>query len=352
MVNGFVARLLTRLGKLCLLAVVLGALALFYVHIYFQTPVALEAEEQSVTIAAGSSLRHIADGLADHGLIRHRAMFIAYVTWWRPGPHLQAGEYALRASMSPEQMVDILRQGKVRHHALTIPEGLTVRDMAAIVAEQQFGDAATIRALMTDDAFIASLNLETPSLEGYLFPDTYHLPRSISEKALLTLMVDTMRANYTEEIAARAEQLGLTQHEVLTLASLIEKEAQVDDERPLISAVYHNRLRKGMRLQCDPTVIYALGERFDGNIRKQDLKIDSPYNTYRYAGLPPGPIANAGWRSLEAAVNPAQTDDLYFVATGTKGRHKFSRTLKAHNRAVQQYLRKLKSQGRKSQSQN
>ncbi|ETX08015.1 endolytic transglycosylase MltG [Candidatus Entotheonella palauensis] len=342
--KGVVARLLKRLVKLCMLAAMLGALALFYLQIYFQTPAAPEAEEQTVTIAAGSTLRQIADGLANHGLIRHRAMFIAYVTWWQPGPHLQAGEYILRASMSPAQIADTLRQGKVRHYSLTIPEGLTVREIAAIVAEQQFGDAATIRTLMTDAAFIASLDLETASLEGYLFPDTYHLPRSISEKALLTLMVDTLRKNYTNEIAARAEQLGLTQHKVLTLASLIEKEAQVDDERPLISAVYHNRLRKGMRLQCDPTVIYALGERFDGNIRKRDLQIDSPYNTYRYAGLPPGPIANAGRRSLEAAVNPAPADYFYFVATGSNGQHKFSRTLQEHNRAVQQYIRKMKSQ--------
>jgi UPF0755 protein len=343
-VNGLVTRLVTCLGKLCILAVVLVALALFYLQIYFQTPAAPEAAEQTVTIAAGTSLRRIADGLADHGLIRHRTMFIAYVKWWRPGPHLQAGEYALRASMSPEQIVEILRQGKVRQYALTIPEGLTVREIAAMVAERQFGDAAILQTLTSDPAFIASLNLDTPSLEGYLFPETYHLPHNIGEKALLTLMVDTLRLNYTDEIAARAKQLGLTQHEVLTLASLIEKEAQVDDERPLISAVYHNRLRKGMLLQCDPTVIYALGERFDGTIHKRDLQIDSPYNTYRYAGLPPGPIANAGRRSLEAAVNPAPVDYVYFVATGTKGRHQFSRTLQEHNRAVQLYISKMQSQ--------
>ena len=342
--NGVVARLCKRAGKLCLLALALGALALFYIQIYFQTPAAPLAEAQTVTIAAGATLRQIADGLAEHGLIRHRAMLIAYVKWWRPGPHLQAGEYVLRASMSPAQIVDNMRQGKVRHHALTIPEGLTVRQIAALAAERQFGDAAMIGELASDAAFIASLHIEAPSLEGYLFPDTYLLPRSISAKALLTLMVNTLRANYTSDIAAKAEQLGLTQHEALTLASLIEKEAQVDDERPLISAVFHNRLRRGMRLQCDSTVIYALGERFDGNIRKQDLEIDSPYNTYRYAGLPPGPIANAGRRSLEAAVNPAAVDYIYFVATGSNGRHTFSRTLEAHNRAVQQYIQKMKTQ--------
>jgi UPF0755 protein len=343
-VNSYMARLFRRLGKLCSLAVVISALALFYLHIYFQTPAAPDAQEQLVTVASGTSLRQIADGLADHGLIRHRLMLIAYVRWWAPGPHLQAGEYDLSASMSPEQIVDILRQGKVRHYALTIPEGLTVDEIATLIAAQQFGSEAALDALMSDPAFIASLNLEASSLEGYLFPDTYHLPRSIGEKALLTLMVDTLRQNYTDDIAARAKQLGLTQHEVLTLASLIEKEAQADDERPLISAVYHNRLRKGMLLQCDPTVIYALGKHFDGNIRKQDLQIDSPYNTYRYAGLPPGPIANAGRRALEAAVNPAPVDYVYFVANGHDGRHTFSRTLQEHNQAVQQYIRSMKSQ--------
>jgi UPF0755 protein len=154
---------------------------------------------------------------------------------------------------------------------------------------------------------------------------------------VLKLMVRTLQANYTQEIAARGRQLGLDQHGVLTLASLIEKEAQVDAERPLIAAVYHNRLQRGMRLQCDPTVIYALGERFDGNLRKADLLLDSPYNTYRYTGLPPGPIANPGRRSIEAAVTPAPVDYVYFVAKGDNGTHQFSRTLREHNNAVRKY---------------
>jgi UPF0755 protein len=150
-------------------------------------------------------------------------------------------------------------------------------------------------------------------------------------------MVRALQEHYTQDIALQAQHLGLSQHEVLTLASLIEKEAQLDEERPLIAAVYHNRLRRGMRLQCDPTVIYALGERFDGNLRKADLDVDSPYNTYRYTGLPPGPIAAPGRRSIEAAVTPAAVDYLYFVATGYNGRHQFSSTLLEHNQAVTKY---------------
>jgi len=151
-----------------------------------------------------------------------------------------------------------------------------------------------------------------------------------------------LQRHYTADIAAQAKRLGLSQHSVLTLASLIEKEARVDEERAPISAVYHNRLERRMRLQCDPTVIYALGELFDGNIRKPDLSIDSPYNTYRYPGLPPGPIANAGRRSIEAAVAPADVDYLYFVATGEDGRHYFSKTFQEHSQAVRKYqLRKV-----------
>jgi UPF0755 protein len=211
-----------------------------------------------------------------------------------------------------------------------------VRDIATLVAAKGLGDRQTILDLAVDQAFIASLGLTLPSLEGYLFPDTYHIPRGMRERHLLVLMVRTLQENYTQDIAARAQGAGLSQHEVLTLASLIEKEAQLEAERPLIAAVYLNRLQRGMRLQCDPTVIYALGEHFDGNLRKADLDLDSPYNTYRYTGLPPGPIANPGRRSIDAAVAPAPVDYLYFVATGN-GKHHFSRTLIEHNQAVEKY---------------
>jgi UPF0755 protein len=321
------------LGKL----LALGLLASFYLWLYYHAPAGHEGHTQIVTIAAGTGLRQIASQLEQARLIRHRWMFLLYVLVLQPGAPLQAGEYALRATMSPVQIVHILRHGKVVHHVFTVPEGATLRDIAALVAVKGLGNRQVFLDLAHNSAFIASLGLDLLSLEGYLFPDTYHVPRSMREADLLHLMVRTLRQHYPEEIAARAQHLGLNQHEVLTLASLIEKEAQVDEERPLIAAVYHNRLRQGMRLQCDPTVIYALGERFDGNLRKADLDLDSPYNTYRYAGLPPGPIANPGRRSIEAAVAPAAVDYLYFVATGQHGRHHFSRTLLEHNQAVQKH---------------
>jgi UPF0755 protein len=335
--SGFVKRL--GLG-LCGLA----ALSPLYLWLYYHAPAGRTGEPQIVTIAPGAGVQQIAAQLAQAGVIRHRGMFLFYVTLTRAASRLQAGEYALRSTMSPAQIIDTLRYGRVVRHALTIPEGSTLRDIAGLTTTRGLGSRQDLLALAYDAWFIASLGFTAPSLEGYLFPDTYRVPRGITARALLTLMVRTLRDHYTTEIAARGRHLGLTQHEVLTLASLIEKEARVDEERALIAAVFHNRLRRGMRLECDATVIYALGERFDGNLRKEDLQVDSPYNTYRYAGLPPGPIANPGRRSLEAAVAPAPVDYLYFVATKQQGTHQFSTSLEEHNRAVRQY--QLSTQGR------
>jgi len=317
--------------------VLLSILTFYYLWLYYHTPAGTDSLPQIVNIEKGTSLRQIAVQLQKRGLIRNAKMFTLYVVLRHPDDHLQAGEYALQATMSIAQIVDIMRNGGIFHHALTIPEGFTVRDIAALLEDKGFGKRHQVLSLAHDQAFIASLGLSVPSLEGYLFPDTYHVPRGISEHDLLALMVRTLETRYTEEIAARGRELNMTRHEILTLASLIEAEAQVDAERPLIAAVYHNRLQRGMRLQCDPTVIYALGERFDGNLRKADLLIDSPYNTYRYAGLPPGPIANPGQRAIAAAVAPAPVDYLYFVATGKNGVHQFSHSLQEHNNAVRKY---------------
>jgi UPF0755 protein len=317
-----------------------GLLGGFYLWLYYHTPASHDAPPQTITLLPGTGLQQMAAQLAEAGLIRHRWMFVLYVKMLRPGPPLQAGEYALRATMSPVQIVQLLRSGKVVQHALTVPEGATARDIATLVASRGLGERQALLDLAYDRTFITALGFDSPSVEGYLFPETYHVPRSIQARDLLTLMVRTFRNHYTAEITTRAQRLGLTQHEALTLASLIEKEAQLDEERPLIAAVYLNRLRRGMRLQCDATVIYALGERFDGNLRRADLEIDSPYNTYRNAGLPPGPIASPGRRSIAAAVTPAPVDYLYFVATRQHGKHQFSRTLAEHNQAVWKYQRR------------
>ena len=330
-----------RFVKQCLsilsLSAFLALLGLVGAWILVHQPAAIEGKEQVIQVSRGAGLQQIAGQLHGAGLIRHPLPFVLYAKAKGMAPRLQAGEYVLRASMSPVEILDVLYHGRVMHHALTIPEGATLRDIAALVEVRDMGSEHRVLELGSDAAFIASLGLAAASLEGYLFPDTYHLTRDMDEADLLTLMVRTFDRNYTPEIMTKAEGLGLSQHAVVTLASLVEKEAQLDSERELIAAVFHNRLRRRMRLQCDSTVIYALGEAFNGNLRKADLRIDSPYNTYRHAGLPPGPIANPGRRSIAAAVAPAAVKYLYFVATRENGAHYFSNTLKEHNRAVRKY---------------
>ena len=319
------------LSLLSALAVLVGT------WILVNQPAADEAPEQIIQVRPGAGLGQIAGQLHEAGVIRHPLPFVLFAKAKGMAPRLQAGEYVLSASMSPAEILDALYLGKVRHHVFTVPEGATLRDIAALVEGADLGSGDSVTELGSDPAFIDSLGLNVSSLEGYLFPDTYHLTRDMRVADLLTVMAGTLDRNYLPEFDVKAEKLGLSKHAVITLASLIEKEAQLDSERELISAVFHNRLRLGMRLQCDSTVIYALGEDFHGNLRKADLRIDSPYNTYRYGGLPPGPIANPGWRSIAAAVSPADVKYLYFVATRQGGAHHFSNTLKEHNRAVRRY---------------
>ena len=330
-----------RFVKTCLyllfLSLVFALVVLAGTWIFVHQPAASEAPERIVQVSRGAGLRRIAGQLYEAGVIRHPLPFVLFAKVRGMAPRLQAGEYVLSANMSPAEILDTLYLGKVKHHILTVPEGATLRDIAALVEGAGLGSRESVIELAFDPVFIESLGLRVPSLEGYLFPDTYHLTRDMGVTDLLAVMVRTLDRNYLPETAARAEELGMSKHAVITLASLIEKEAQLDSERELISAVFHNRLRRGMRLQCDSTVIYALGEAFQGNLRKVDLKVDSPYNTYRYGGLPPGPIANPGGRSIAAAVSPADVKFLYFVATRQDGAHHFSKTLKEHNRAVRKY---------------
>ena len=330
-----------RFAKTCLyllfLSLVFALVVLAGTWIFVHQPAATEAPELIIRVSRGTGLRRIAGQLYEAGVIRHPLPFVLFAKVRGMAPRLQAGEYVLSANMSPAEILDALYLGKVKHHTLTVPEGATLRDIANLVEAADLGSRERVIELGSDSGFIESLGLSVPTLEGYLFPDTYYLTRDMGVAGLLTVMVRTMDRNYPPEIAARAGELGLSKHAVITLASLIEKEAQLDSERELISAVFHNRLRRGMRLQCDSTVIYALGEAFHGNLRKADLKIDSAYNTYRHGGLPPGPIANPGKRSIAAAVSPADVKFLYFVATRQNGAHHFSDTLKEHNRAVRRY---------------
>ncbi len=318
-----------------LLAFILLAGGAFYLRHLWRSPQSQDAQPYLVTIPPGSSLRQIAAILERERIIRTPTL-LRWLAYYRGVDRtLKAGEYLLSARMSPEEVLRELSEGHVVEHSVTIPEGSDIRAIAQALEAREMARAEEVMELAASPAFARSLGVEASSLEGYLFPDTYRFPKGMGARRILTKMVFTLNKVFTPAMAKRAGALGSSRRDILTLASLIEKETALDEERPLVSAVYHNRLRKGMLLQSDPTVIYALRD-FDGNLTKEHLAIDSPYNTYLYPGLPPGPIANPGLSSIKAALHPAQVDYLYFVSR-KDGSHHFSRTLAEHNAAVVRY---------------
>jgi len=295
-------------------------------------------EEVFVDIPPGTGSAGMASRLAQAGVVRNATVFRAAVWMRNSGRRLQAGEYRFDRAMTPAEVVDKIARGDVYLRSITFREGLTIRQMAALFEEKGFGPAASFVTAASRVDRIRTLDPEAHDLEGYLFPDTYALPRRATAETLVDRMVTEFEKALTPHLRARASARGLDVRELVTLASIVEKETGKPEERPMVAAVYSNRLKIGMGLQCDPTVIYALerANRYDGNIRKEDLSFDSPYNTYKYAGLPPGPIAAPGRASLEAAASPANVPYLYFVSRND-GSHAFATTLDEHNRNVRQY---------------
>jgi UPF0755 protein len=294
--------------------------------------------ERFIDIPAGTGTAAIGRRLVEAGVVSDFFTFRAALWWSGRSRVLQAGEYRFDRPIAPVDVVDRLARGDVYTRRITFPEGLTLRDMARLYMERGFGAEARFLDAARDASLVRDLDSTAPDLEGYLFPDTYALPRDTPARRLVELMVDRFRAAYDEGLRRLAQDQGLTVRQVVTLASLVEKETGQAEERSIVAAVYRNRLKLGMGLQADPTVVYALQQagRYDGNIRRQDLAIDSPYNTYRHAGLPPGPIAAPGRASLEAALLPARVSYLYFVSRND-GSHAFAATLAEHNRNVRQF---------------
>jgi UPF0755 protein len=291
-----------------------------------------------IEVSEGTTFRQLAAMLEHERLIASQWGFeiLGRLTW--VDRRIPAGEYALHAGMRPTEILGILRDGHVVHYPVTIPEGYTVAQIASLLDQRGLADKAEFLRLAYNQDFIRTQGLDVSSLEGYLFPNTYHVDRHATIKEIISTMVSGLWQAFTPELRARAKDINLSVHQVLTLASVIEKETSVEGERELISAVFHNRLRRKIPLQSDPTVIYGL-KTFDGNLRKRDLEAASPYNTYRVRGLPPGPIANPGARSIRAALFPAPATFLYFVSRND-GTHVFSSTLAEHNRAVNKYQRR------------
>jgi len=289
-----------------------------------------------LAVAEGERFEDIARGLARAGVIRSADAFRLWARLRGRDRDVSWGDYVLQPPMSPRQVLDRLALPPDPVGRITIPEGLTVVETAMLLEANGHGPAARFEAILHDPEFLAQEGLGAGA-EGYLFPDTYVFPTTVSPERILATMVDRFHQEFEQVLGRRAQVLGLTSHDLVTLASLIEEEAALPEERREISAVFHNRLRIGMRLQSDPTVIYGRRDG-DRSISRADLQRPTPYNTYVIAGLPPTPIANPGRGALEAAVDPAPGDALYFVARGD-GSHAFSRSLAEHNAAVDRYQR-------------
>jgi UPF0755 protein len=327
------------LGFSLVLVLVMAGGAAYMLNARLATPFrGFTGDEQFVEIPAGASTRAIGAALVEAGVIRDDLTY--RLALWASGNarQLQAGEYRFTDAMTPREVLAKIARGDVAQVVVTFPEGLTIAEMSKIFEDQGLGPGSAFIEAARNPDLIRSLDGEATDLEGYLFPDTYSIPRKTNAAALVRAMVDRFERVLTIPLREEARARGLTVRQLVTLASIVEKETGRPEERRQVAAVYVNRLRIGMGLQCDPTVIYALQRagRYDGNLRRNDLQFDSPYNTYRYAGLPPGPIAAPGRASLEAALRPAEADYLYFVSRND-GSHEFARTLEEHNRNVQKF---------------
>jgi UPF0755 protein len=294
--------------------------------------------EQYVEIPPGVGTNAIGSRLVDAGVIRDRLTY--RLALWLSGHErrLQAGEYRFEGSMTAREAIGKIARGDVDRISVTFPEGLTIVEMSKIFEAHGLGAAEAFVAAAHNVQAVQTFDPAARDLEGYLFPDTYSVSHRTDAARLVLAMIERFERVLTPEVRRVAGSNGYTVRQLVTLASIVEKETARPDERPLVAAVYANRLQKKMGLQCDPTVIYALQRagKFDGNLRREDLLFDSPYNTYRYVGLPPGPIASPGKASLEAAARPAEARFLYFVSRND-GSHEFARTLEEHNRNVQRF---------------
>ncbi len=293
------------------------------------------AAEQFVDIPTGIGPSAIGQRLVDAGIVRDPWTFRAAVLMSGRARELKAGEYRFDAPLDALSVIDKIARGDVHKRLLTFREGLTITEMAAVFEQKGFGPGAEFTRAASNAALINDLDPVARDLEGYLFPETYTLPRGTSATDVVAQMVAAFRKAFDDTLREAAAADGLTVRQALTLASLVEKETARPEERPLVAAVYRNRLKVGMGMQADPTVIYALQKAgtYDGNLSRADLQFDSPYNTYRYAGLPPGPIAAPGLASLQAAAHPAAVDYVYFVSRND-GTHAFASTLDEHNTNV------------------
>jgi len=327
---------------ICLIALAgIAALVVWtMIQSYESSPQPGSGQQLAVEIPKGAGPQAVARVLAEHKVIDDPTTFIRYVRYYkRAAGKLKAGELAFRDNMTPEEVLKVLLDGTPITHKITIPEGLRIDEWAKIFEGAGLAGAAEFEKKARQPDFVKSLGLPGDSLEGFLFPETYHFRKQTPVETLLKTMVAGYKKAFTPEFRKRAKELNLTELEIVTLASIIEKETGAAHERPLISGVFHNRLRDNWRLDTDPTVIYAVllsRGKFNGNLTLEDLRIDHPYNTYRHKGLPPGPNCSPGKEAIQAALFPKKTKHFFFVSKND-GTHHFCPTLKCHYAAVRRY---------------
>lgn len=300
-------------------------------------PADKNGEEQTIIVSEGMSLQEVASKLESRGIIKNRSVFMLWAKLMRYSRMLKAGEYRLSPKMAPIRIMEILKRGLIISHPVTLPEGLSLYQIADILSKNGLVDRKQFISIAESGDYIKTLGIKAPSLEGYLYPDTYQFARGLSASSIIDTMINRFM-NVIRPLEGQIKTSNMRLEEIITLASIVEKETGKAKERPVIASVFLNRLKKRMRLESDPTVIYGI-KNFSGNLTRNDLNTHTPYNTYVIRGLPPGPIANPGIESITAVLNPAKTDYLYFVSKND-GSHHFSKTLQEHNKAVTIYQKR------------
>ncbi len=289
----------------------------------------------TIVFPQGTTTAQIFRRLAETGVVPDGRVAELYYRLYRSRTRLQAGEYRFDRPMPIDEVINRMGRGEVVKYSVVVPDGLTAEETFQLFWSRGIGGPEGFQRALQETELLPGLTSGVSDLEGFLFPDTYLVTRSTPARAIVDLMIAEFRRNFTPEMREKAQRLGLTLEQAVTLASIVEKESGLPSEGPEIASVYLNRLKRGMRLQADPTVIYALrrDKKWTGTLYRSDYAYDSPYNTYAFAGLPPGPICNPGVNALKSAVNPARTDYLYFVADASGG-HRFSRTFEEHLAAI------------------
>jgi len=305
------------------------------VYQYADKPADTNTKEKILIIRPGENITRISANLHEIRVITSPIKFKILSRLKGLDKKLKTGEYAVSASMSPNAILDKIVNGKIILYRVTVPEGYNLSQISTVIADSNLGTCDEFYRSASDPVLTRQLGIDADTFEGYLFPETYFFPKGVTSRKIIQTMLNRFQSVFKKEWKNQAEKLGFSIHQIVTLASIIEKETGAPFERPVISSVFHNRLKKGMRLESDPTVIYAI-HNFDGNITRAHLNEQTPYNTYRIRGLPPGPIANPGKEALEAALFPKDTRYLYFVSKRDRT-HKFSTNIKEHNRAVRKY---------------